>query len=102
MSEKRARPSDAIRRVLSGSLLAAEGDKLANGLQERSVHLGPDGYVYQLATSERRGVLQTSIVGKRAVGEYLRWVDGLFRPGELPGEENGIHFRAARKLRELI
>src|SRR5215813_6128664 len=102
MSEKLGKPTDAIRRVMSGSLLAAEGDHLVHGLSERSVFLGPDGFVYQLATSERRGSVQTSIVGKRAVGEYLRWVDGLFRPGELPGEENGIHFRAARKLRELI
>jgi hypothetical protein len=26
----------------------------------------------------------------------------LFRPGEVPSESSGIHFRAARKLRELI
>jgi hypothetical protein len=41
-------------------------------------------------------------LGKRKVGEYLRWVDGLFQPGTLPSENNAIHFRAARKLRELI
>ena len=37
-----------------------------------------------------------------AYDPYLRGVDGLFHPGGIPAGENAIHFRAARKLRELI
>jgi len=102
MTQKRATASDPVSRAMSGSLLAAEGIELADSLWERSVYLGPDGLVYHIAAVDRPGGIEKSIVGKRAVGEYLRWVDGLFRPGGIPGEENGIHYRAARKLRELI
>jgi hypothetical protein len=94
--------SDPIQRVMAGTLLANEGKEFDKGLWERTVYLGPDGFVYHIVVVERRGATKKSIVGKRQIGEYLRWVDGLFRPGGLPGEENGIHFRAARLLRELI
>jgi hypothetical protein len=91
-----------IRVIRAGTLLASEGDELAKGLWERSVYLGPDSFVYELETSKRPGDIKSRVVGKRNIGDYLRWVDGLFRQGELPAESNGIHYRAARFLRELI
>lgn len=95
-------PADPIQRAIGGTLLASEGKEFGKGLWERTVYLGPDGFVYHIVAMERRGAVNKSIAGKRKIGEYLRWVDGLFRPGGLPGEENGIHYRAARRLRELI
>lgn len=94
--------SEAIQIATDGTLLGYEGDELKKGLWESAVYLGADGFVYHINARQARGGLQKTIAGKRAVGEYLRWVDGLFRPGELPSEANGIHYRAARKLRELI
>jgi hypothetical protein len=102
MSGKLRNPSSPIELAIAGTLLAYEGDEVALGLWERSVYLAADGFIYQIAVTSERGGLDKTVVGKRSVGEYLRWVDGLFRPGGVPGEENGIHFRAARKLRELI
>ena len=96
------RSNDATRVATQGTLLGFEGHELQPGLWENGVYLSTDGFVYQLTVAKTRGGLQQKIAGKRAVGEYLRWVDGLFRPGELPGEANAIHYRAARKLRELI
>ena len=75
---------------------------MERGLWESGVYLGADGFVYHLTARRARGQVSVRIEGKRAVGEYLRWVDGLFEPGELPTESNGVHYRAARKLRELI
>lgn len=83
-------------------MLGCEGQELKKGLWENGVYLGTDDFVYHITARQARGGLQKTIKGKRAVGEYLRWVDGLFRPGELPSEANGVHYRAARKLRELI
>jgi hypothetical protein len=102
MSHKAPVPNDPIHRASTGTLLANEGDQLAGGFWERSVYLGPDDFVYHIAVVERPAGLDKSIVGKRTIGEYLRWVDGLFTPGSVPSPENGIHFRAARKLRELL
>jgi hypothetical protein len=93
---------DAIQRAIQGTLLGSDGSELKKGLWESCVYLGPDGFVYQIVVEQKRGGLQTRIAGKRAVGDYLRWVDGLFRPGELPDESNGVHYRAARLLREII
>jgi len=93
---------DKLQGAIEGTLLANEGKEYGKGLWERTVYLGPDRFVYHVVVVERRGTVKKSIVGKRQIGEYLRWVDGLFRPGGLPGEENGIHYRAARQLRELI
>ena len=93
---------DAIETALRGSLLGSEGREIKKGLWENTVYLGADGYVYHITAHQGRGRIETKIAGKRAVGEYLRWVDGLFRPGELPGEANAVHYRAARKLRELL
>lgn len=93
---------EAIQVATEGTILGFDGRELARGLWENGVYLGTDGFVYQVTVAQRRDGLHKTISGKRAVGEYLRWVDGLFRPGELPGEANGIHYRAARKLRELI
>jgi hypothetical protein len=102
MSDKN-NSSHSIQRAVSGTLLAAEGDELTKGLWERTVYLGPDDFVYQIAVLDRPGGgLEKLIVGKRAIGEYLRWVDGLFTPGVVPSSENGIHLRAAKKLRELL
>ncbi|HZM91213.1 MAG TPA: hypothetical protein VFF31_32125 [Blastocatellia bacterium] len=102
MSSKGQSRTEAVQVALEGSLLAFDGDELKKGLWENCVYLGKDGFVYHITANQARGGLKTTVAGKRAVGEYLRWVDGLFRPGELPSEANGIHYRAARMLRELI
>jgi hypothetical protein len=88
--------------LASGTLLGNEGQELKNGLWENTVYLGGDNFVYHITGEQGKGGLKTTIAGKRAIGEYLRWVDGLFRPGEIPSQENAIHYRAARKLRELL
>jgi hypothetical protein len=93
---------DASEQALSGTLLGNEGRELKKGLWERSVYLGKDGFVYQLEAGHSRGALKTKVVSKRKVGDYLRWVDGLFAPGGLPDQSNAIHYRSARVLRELI
>ncbi len=97
-----AETKDPVQIALRGSLLGSEGREVKKGLWENTVCLGSDGFVYHITAYQGRGRIETKIEGKRAVGEYLRWVDGLFRPGELPGESNAIHYRAARMLRELI
>lgn len=97
-----AETKDPVQTALGGSLLGSEGREVKKGLWENTVYLGSDGFVYHITAHQGRGRIETKIAGKRAVGEYLRWVDGLFRPGELPGESNAIHYRAARKLRELL
>jgi hypothetical protein len=102
MSSKGERRKEAIQMARQGSLLGSDGLELKTGLWESAVYLGADGFVYHITSYQARGGLQQTIEGKRPVGEYLRWVDGLFRPGELPSEANGIHYRAARMLRELI
>ena len=94
--------SQAAEVAKEGSLLATDGRELAKGLWEAGVYLGKDGFVYHITATQLQGGVKTRIEGKRAVGEYLRWVDGLFRPGEVPSEASGIHYRAARKLRELL
>jgi hypothetical protein len=96
-------PGQDYEQIAAGStMLGSEGRELKKGVWENGVYLAADGYVYHLTASEDAGQLQVSVSGKRAVGEYLRWVDGLFRPGEIPGESSAVHYRAARKLRELI
>ena len=102
MSSRSSSRKEALEIALDGTLLGFEGDELKKGLWESCVYIGTDGFVYHISARQARGGLQKTIAGKRAVGDYLRWVDGLFRPGELPSEANGIHYRAARKLRELI
>jgi hypothetical protein len=102
MAKKGSQQKEAVQVALNGTLLGSEGPELKEGLWETVVYLGTDGFVYHIKARQSRGGLQTTIAGKRATGEYLRWVDGLFRPGELPGEANGVHYRAARKLRELL
>jgi len=102
MSSKDPNLKEAVEVATGGSVLGFEGQELKKGLWEVGVYLGTDGFVYHITATQARGGLQKTIAGKRAIGEYLRWVDGLFRPGELPSEANGIHYRAARKLRELI
>ena len=102
MSSKVPNRKQAVQIAIDGTVLGVEGEELKKGLWENGVYLGTDGFVYHITASQARGGLQKTIAGKRAIGEYLRWVDGLFRPGELPSEDNGIHYRAARKLRELI
>lgn len=88
--------------AVEGTALGMEGREVKPGLWESGVYLGRDGFVYHIYADDGRGEVQTHVAGKRAIGEYLRWVDGLFRTGEIPDESNGIHYRAARKLRELI
>lgn len=95
-------PKDAVGAALKGTLLGSEGREVSKGIWERCVYLGLDGFVYQIEPAQSRGALKVKIVAKRKVGDYLRWVDGLFAPGELPAESNAIHYRSARLLRELI
>ncbi|MGA9768928.1 MAG: hypothetical protein WBV94_07805 [Blastocatellia bacterium] len=102
MSDKSQKQKDSIETAINGTLLGNEGQELKKGLWETGVYLGKDGFVYHITAMQRAGGIQKKIQGKRTVGEYLRWVDGLFRPGELPSESTGIHYRAARKLRELL
>lgn len=102
MSSKNPQRKEAIQMAIEGTLLGFDGDELSRGLWEVCVYFGADGFVYHIIASQGRGGIRKSIAGKRAVGDYLRWVDGLFRPGELPSEANGIHYRAARQLRELL
>lgn len=102
MSNQAPKNDGYSRIALEGTLLGSEGRQLAEGIWENGVYLGRDGFVYHITVKTKRGQVKSHIAGKRAVGEYLRWVDGLFRPGELPSASNAIHYRAARKLRELI
>ena len=95
MSGKQSTANEPIQIAIGGTALGTDGD-------ENSVYLGTDGFVYHVTARQSRGGIKTAIASKRQVGDYLRWVDGLFRPGELPSEVNGVHYRAARKLRELI
>src|ERR1700733_104695 len=84
--EEKSRPEgkDAIGNALACTLLASEGQELKKGVWERCVSLGADGFVYQIEPIQTRGALKIKMVAKRKVGDYLRWVDGLFAPGELP------------------
>ncbi|HYP25572.1 MAG TPA: hypothetical protein VE262_02545 [Blastocatellia bacterium] len=102
MSNKARQPKEPAQIALEGTALGVEGRELERGLWESGVYLGADRFVYHLTARQARGQVSVRIEGKRAVGEYLRWVDGLFKPGELPTASNGVHYRAARKLRELI
>ncbi|HKP87870.1 MAG TPA: hypothetical protein VJZ26_17340 [Blastocatellia bacterium] len=102
MSRKGSQQKEHLEIALDGTVLGNEGRELKKGLWEAGVYYGKDGFVYHITATQRAGGIQKTIRGKRTVGEYLRWVDGLFRPGELPSESNGVHYRAARKLRELI
>jgi hypothetical protein len=102
MSSKGADRKPAVQIAIEGTLLGFDGRELKTSVWEKAVYLGADGFVYHISSHQARDTLRHTIEGKRSVGEYLRWVDGLFRPGELPSEANGIHYRAARLLRELI
>ena len=102
MSSKNNQEKRLAQIASSGTILGSEGRELKSGLWENGVYLGADGFVYEMTASRVRGELKVAVRGKRPVGEYLRWVDGLFRPGELPTATTGIHYRAARKLRELL
>ena len=102
MPNKGSQQKEAVQIAINGTVLGNEGPELKKGLWETGVYLGTDGFVYHINARQARGGIQTTIAGKRATGEYLRWVDGLFRPGEIPSEANGVHYRAARKLRELL
>jgi hypothetical protein len=88
--------------INQGTLLEKDGRELKKGLWENCVYWSANNFVYHFLVEEKRGNLKITVIGKRPVGEYLRWVDGLYRPGEIPSESNAIHYRAARKLRELI
>ena len=88
--------------ALEGSLLGVDGAPVSAGIWENCVYYGRDGFVYHVTATRARDRLRVAIAGKRAVGEYLRWVDGLFAPGQVPDENNAVHFRAARALRELL
>jgi hypothetical protein len=99
---KKNRINGELGTITGGTLLASEGEQLAKGRWERCVYLGTDNFVYELETSNARGDVKSRVAGKRTIGDYLRWVDGLFNRGELPSESNGIHYRAAKLLRELI
>ena len=102
MSKSGSRQQEYADIAAQGTILGTEGREVRDNLWEVGVYLGKDRFVYHMLAEERRGELRIRVAGKRPVGEYLRWVDGLFRPGEIPGESNAVHYRAARKLREVI
>ncbi|HEY9230996.1 MAG TPA: hypothetical protein VIS78_02590 [Blastocatellia bacterium] len=102
MPRKRPKPMGPIKAAIEGTKLEADGDEVRQGLWEVGLYLGTDGFIYHIVAEENGGAINYTVISKRSVGEYLRWVDGLFRPGQVPSESAGIHFRAARKLRELI
>lgn len=102
MSDKSPKQKEPVEIAINGTVLGSDGKELKKGLWETGVYLGQDGFIYHITAMQRAGSIQKTIEGKRTVGEYLRWVDGLFRPGEVPSESTGIHYRAARKLRELL
>ncbi len=102
MSGKGSQAKGPINAAVAGTALETDGRELKKGLWEVGVYWGTDGYVYHIVADAKAGGVAHTIISKRPVGEYLRWVDGLFRPGEVPSESSGIHYRAARKLRELL
>lgn len=102
MPDDKNQPKPSPGPLAGATVLCFEGDQLEEGLWEIGVYLGQDGYVYYVYAEQKSGQVKKTVLGKRKVGEYLRWVDGLFQPGTLPSENNAIHFRAARKLREMI
>jgi hypothetical protein len=91
-----------INAAMDGTVLERDGREMKKGLWEVGIYWGTDGFVYHIVANQKAESINHTIISKRPVGEYLRWVDGLFRPGEVPSESTGIHYRAARKLRELI
>ncbi|HJQ26281.1 MAG TPA: hypothetical protein VKA60_20375 [Blastocatellia bacterium] len=102
MPRKRPKPMGPIKPAVEGTKLEADGPEVKQGLWEVGIYLGTDGFVYHIVAEANGSAIDYTIISKRPVGEYLRWVDGLFRPGQVPSEFSGIHFRAAKKLRELI
>ena len=102
MSGKRSKSKGPIDAAINGAVLEFDGPELKKGLWEVGVYWGTDAFVYHIVAQVKGGAVDHTIISKRPVGEYLRWVDGLFRPGEVPSSETGIHYRAARKLRELM
>ncbi|MCI0486907.1 MAG: hypothetical protein L0229_09930 [Blastocatellia bacterium] len=102
MPKGKGQQKEILKIVETSTLLAGDGQEVQNNLWESGVYLGADGFVYHIFAQPRRGGIRVHVSGKRAVGDYLRWVDGLFRAGELPSESSGMHYRAARKLRELL
>ena len=102
MAGKGSTAQGPIKAATEGTALEVDGRELQKGLWEVGVYWGTDNFVYHIVAERHRVGVKHTIISKRPVGEYLRWVDGLFRPGQLPSETTGIHYRAARKLRELI
>src|SRR5436853_3035662 len=94
--------SGALAAALAGNLLGPEVNQVRKGVWENCVYYAGDGFVYHLRVTKHGKGPRVEIAGKRAVGEYLRWVDGLFAPGQVPDEKNAVHFRAARALREML
>jgi|SRR5437868_12426074 len=99
---KRSSSKGSIQAAVEGTPLDVDGPELKQGLWAVGVYWGTDRFVYHIAAETQREGIRHTVISKRPVGEYLRWVDGLFRAGEVPSASAGIHFRAARKLRELL
>ncbi len=93
---------DALDAAVGGTLLGADGSQVRPGVWENCVYYARDGFVYHVTADLTGKKRRIAIAGKRSVGEYLRWVDGLFARGQVPDEKNAVHFRAARTLRELL
>jgi hypothetical protein len=102
MAGKGSKPKGSIQAAVEGTPLDVGGREVKPGLWEVGIYLGTDSFIYHVVAEARRDGIHHTIISKRPVGEYLRWVDGLFQPGQVPSETSGIHFRAARKLRELL
>ncbi len=99
---KKSRLEAIIKIAETSTLLASDGDEIRKKVWESGVYLGEDQHVYHIFFQPWRDDIRGHIAAKRSIGEYLRWVDGLFIPGEVPSETTGVHYRAARKLRELL
>jgi hypothetical protein len=102
MSGKGSQSKGPIKAAVEGTALEHDGREVSKGLWEVGIYWGTDNFVYHIVAHAKGAAAHHTIISKRSVGEYLRWVDGLFRPGEVPSATTGIHYRAARKLRELI
>jgi len=102
MADKGSQSKGSIQAAVEGVPLEVDGSEVKPGLWEVGIYWGTDSFVYHIVAETRRDGIRHAIISKRPVGEYLRWVDGLFQPGQVPSETSGIHFRAARKLRELL
>jgi hypothetical protein len=93
-----------IKAAFDGTVLANDGKQFSKGIWEFGVYLGTDGFVYFIEATTKQNEMRYRVMRKNTVGEYLRWVDDIHSggSGQLPAEDNNIHYQAAWALREII